>query len=195
MDGNPATRTVRRGPKACIQCGGPMRAVQPIGRIPICCSDACRKAAYGGPAVTQARYLHGQGRRNEHDHRDQAPIETCVNNVLASPWEVRKLLIELARKINRDEFTTTDWIAWSTAWTASAKDSPVEPNAPAAAPDTAESRLLFRSRRYGHRECKRCDAGLSRLFAGVPDRGETKRPAAPISGRRRASWRHVGVLI
>lgn len=88
-----------------------MRAVQPIGRIPICCSDACRKAAYGGPAVTQARYLHGQGRRNEHDHRDQAPIETCVNNVLASPWEVRKLLIELARKINRDEFTTTDWIA------------------------------------------------------------------------------------
>jgi len=111
MDAKPATRTVRRGPQTCTQCGGSMPPIQPTGRIPIYCSDACRKAAYEARRLRKPDAFTVKVVETSTTTEIRHPIETCVDNVLASPWEVRKMLIELARKINRDEFTEADWIA------------------------------------------------------------------------------------
>lgn len=111
MNGEPTTQKVRRGPETCTQCRGPMPPVQPTGRIPIYCSDRCRKAAYEDRRLRKPDAFSVKVVETTTTTEVRHPIETCVDNVLASSWEVRKLLVELARRINRDQFSETDWIA------------------------------------------------------------------------------------
>ena len=111
MEEKPTQRVVRRGPENCAQCGGRMPPVQPTGRIPIYCSDRCRKAAYEARRLRKpdafAVKVIETTRTTEITH----PVEACASNVLASPWETRKLLVELARRINRGEVQDVEWIA------------------------------------------------------------------------------------
>lgn len=110
MDEKPVTRKVRRGPETCTHCGGRMPPVQPTGRIPIYCSDRCRKAAYEARRLRKPDAFSVKVVETSTTTEVLHPTEVCVQNVLASPWETRQLLVELARRINRDQVTEAEWI-------------------------------------------------------------------------------------
>lgn len=108
---DPAKRTVRTGPKRCVQCEGPMPPVKSTGRIPIYCSDACRKAAYEARRLRKPAAFAVKVVETRTTVEELHSAETCAKKVLESAWNVRALLVELARRIDRDDFSDTDWIA------------------------------------------------------------------------------------
>ena len=110
MEEKPTPRVVRRGPENCTQCGGRMPPVQPTGRIPIYCSDRCRKAAYEARRLRKPDAFAVKVIETTTTTEITHPIEACASNVLGSPWETRKLLVELARRINRGEIQDVEWI-------------------------------------------------------------------------------------
>ena len=113
MEEKPTTRAVRRGPEVCTLCGERMPPVHRTGRIPIYCSDACRKAAYEARRLRKPDAFTVKVVETTTTTEITHAVETCAAKVLDSPWETRKLLVELARRINRDEISKSEWITLS----------------------------------------------------------------------------------
>ncbi|GAC1385883.1 MAG: hypothetical protein NVSMB48_23690 [Marmoricola sp.] len=88
-----------------------MPPVKATGRIPIYCSDACRKAAYEARRLRKPQAFTVKVVETKTTVEELHSAETCANRLLESAWNVRALLVELARRIDRDGFSDTDWIA------------------------------------------------------------------------------------
>lgn len=97
----------------CPRCG---REVQrkPIGRPPIWCSQACRRAAYEErrAAARGAIAVEVVERIETLEH----PIGTCVDRTLASPAGCRRVVYELARLAH--EGTLQSDPKWESAYNA-----------------------------------------------------------------------------
>ena len=78
----------------CPRCGNPTQR-KPIGRPPIWCSQACRRAAY------EERRAAAQGAIAvevvDHIQILEHPIGTCVDRTMTSPAGCRRVIYELAR--------------------------------------------------------------------------------------------------
>ena len=78
----------------CPRCGKDVQR-RSVGRPPIWCSQACRRAAYEErrAAARGAIAVEVVDRVETHEH----PIGTCVDRTLASPAGCRRVVYELAR--------------------------------------------------------------------------------------------------